>query len=155
VARKPKQPPTQALRPSHFVDVDVFYTPTKRRVASEGRLLSKDITVAEARSLLDADADRLEPKDDGRKRLPVQIYVDDARRMAYRRVSRSARVAPQGVKDNRRERAATSEKEKQRWNKMAKPLWPEYDRKRDVADIIAERTGARFDTVYRALKRPQ
>ena len=141
-------------KPPRVVDEDVVHVPTKRRAALPGRMLAKDLTVAEAKSLLDADTDRLEPKADGRKRTPVSGYSDEERRAAYKRVSKAARMQPANLRKNRSERVDATKAEKQRWNRMAKPLWPgRY--KDQVVDIMVERTGAKDSTMYRALKRPQ
>ena len=90
---------TQPLKIDTVIDEDEVHVPTKRRVALPERMLAENLTVAEAKSLLDADADRLEPKADGRKRKPVPGYGDEERAAAYRRVSKAARVAPEKLED--------------------------------------------------------
>ena len=143
-----------SVKPPKVDDEDVIHVSTKRRVALPDRMLAKNLTVAEAKSLLDADADRLEPKADGRKRKPVPGYGDEQRRAAYQRVSKAARMPPENLKKNRRDRADATKATKQKWNRDAKPLWA-GQWKFQVVDIMVERTGAKYSTMYRALKRPK
>ena len=64
-------------------------------------------------------------------------------------------MPPANLKQNRLDRAAAAKAKKQEWNRMAEPLLEEGDNKKEVANIIVERTGANYNTVYRALKRPK
>jgi hypothetical protein len=97
---------TQRIEPPLVAADDAIHTPVAvRNVALPERLLAKNVTAAEAKSLLDADTDRMESKADGRERKPVKGYSDEARRTAYRRVSKAVPTKREGLDDSRKNNA--------------------------------------------------
>jgi hypothetical protein len=81
-------------------------------------------------------------------------YDADTWRDIHERTAKGLVTQPEALKKNREDRAEARNKEKQRWRKLAKPLWEERSKK-EVAQILEERTGEKFDTIYRNLKRPE
>ena len=80
---EPEATPAAVLAPSTVRDEDTIHAPDAWRVALEAWLLAKKLTVADAKSLLDADAGTLQRHG---KLLPG--YSPEARSAAYERVSR-------------------------------------------------------------------
>jgi hypothetical protein len=143
-------PATQRLSPDRVTDQDtVFVTDAVDTKTPEARLLAADVTMSEIKPVLEAQARVL-----GHGGEPLLGYSKEAMAAVAKRAAKAMRISPEGLKDNRRQRAEAAEQEKQRWVAMAEPLWAGRYKVR-VAHIVAERTGARFSTVYRSLKRPE
>src|SRR5215831_8339233 len=151
-----RQPATQALSPRTVINQSVFYRPLVQIVPPEvTNAQSKGVaetTSTEIKGVLEAMVKAIEHSGDPKS---GQLgYSRDALMTIFTRAARAMRTEVEGLKKNRRQRAMASERKKQHWAAIAKPLWEGRD-KSQVAHIIVERTGAAFSTVYRSLKRPK
>jgi hypothetical protein len=146
-----RQPATQVLSPS-----TVIYAPLVLVVPPE-------VTNAQAKGVAETNSTEIKGvleamvkamKHSGDPKSGLLGYSQDALMTIFTRAARAMRTPVEGLKKNRRQRAEASERKKEHWAAIAKPLW-EGRYKNQVAQIIVERTGAKFSTVYRSLKRPK
>jgi ribosomal protein L9 len=152
-----RQPATQALSPSTFINQSVFYPPLVQVVPPEvTNAQAKGVaetTSAEIKGVLEAMVKAIEHSGDPKS---GQLgYSRDALMTIFTRAAKAMRTQVDELKKNRQDRAEASKREKQRWQKMADSL--EGASKKEAADVISERTGAKFGTVYRSIlkKRPK
>jgi hypothetical protein len=102
---EPEATPAAVLAPSTVRDEDTIHAPDAWRVALEAWLLAKKLTVADAKSLLDADAGTLQRHG---KLLPG--YSPEARSAAYERVSKAAHPRPKALADRDADKKAVADK---------------------------------------------
>jgi hypothetical protein len=152
-----RQPAAQALSPSTVINQNAFHAPLVQLVPPEvTNAQAKGVaetTSTEIKGVLEAMVKAIEHSGDPKS---GQLgYSRDALMTIFTRAARAMRTQVDELKKNRQDRAEASKQEKQRWQKMTDNL--EVASKKEAADVISERTGAKFSTVYRSIlnKRPK
>ena len=152
-----RQPVTQALSASPLINQNVFYAPlvlvTPPEVTNAQAKGLAETTSTEIKGVLESMVKAMEHSGDPKT---GQLgYSRDGLMTIFTRAARAMRTPVDALKKNRQDRAEASKREKQRWQKMADSL--EVASKKEAADLICERTGAKFSTVYRSIlkKRPK
>jgi len=152
-----RQPATQVLSASTFINQNVFHAPLVLVVPPE-------VTNAQAKGVAETTSTEIKGvleavvkviKHSGDPKSGHLGYSQDALMTILTRAARAMRTKVDGLKKNRQDRAEVSKREEQRWQKMADDL--EVASKKEAADRVSERTGAKFSTVYRSIlkKRPK
>jgi hypothetical protein len=134
---------TTHLKPSKVDDKDVIHKSLPQWVPAATR------TADEIKAWLSANAKAR------RHRRPLPGYSEAQLADIEERAAKAMRVAPQELKDNGGQRTDAAKATKQYWNRIAKPVFEAGGNKKEAANFVVERTGAKYSTVYRALKKPK
>ena len=164
--RKPQAGETQVLQPPLVTDPDAFQAPDVAQGLQPPCVVDEETTFAplvqQVPAKIENNADvklvseaAAKAVEHGKKpEAGLLGYDADTWQNIHKRTAKGLKTQPKGLKKNREHRAEARNKEKQRWRKLAEPLW-EGRSKKEVAQILEERTGEKFDTIYRNLKRPE
>jgi hypothetical protein len=138
--------PTQVVRPPFFVNENVFYTPLTQQVPTKERMLGGNITGAELKHVLEANAKALRH---GGKPTTLGYGTDWA--TIQERAAERLRVKSEQLKAHEKDRTAEKDRRRLKWNAMdaaIRKAEPDLT-KRDRAKKIAARLGGSWRVIER------
>jgi|SRR5262249_8448516 hypothetical protein len=139
-------PPTQVVRPPFFVNENTFFAPLVQQVPTKERMLGGNVTGAELKHVLEANAKALRH---GGKPTTLGYGTDWAtiQELAAKRL----RVKSEQLKAHERDRPAEKDRLRRKWNAMdatIRKVEPDLT-KRDRAKKIAARLGGSWRVIER------
>jgi hypothetical protein len=139
-------PPTQVVRPPFFVNENKFFAPLVQQVPMKERMLGGNVTGAELKHVLEANAKALRH---GGKPTTLGYGTDWA--TIQERAAERLRVKSEQLKAHEKDRTAEKDRRRRTWNAMdAKIRKVEPDlTKRDRAKKIAAKLGGSWRVIER------
>ena len=143
-------PPTQVVRPPFFVNENTFFAPLVQQVPTKERMLGGNVTGAELKHVLEANAKALRH---GGKPTTLGYGTDWAtiQELAAKRL----RVKSEQLKAHERDRRAEKDRLRREWDTMAAKFWKD-DRdapKIRIARRIAAKIGGNPDWIARHISK--
>ena len=148
--RREVTPPTHVVRPPFFVNENVFYTPLALQVPTKERMLGGNVTGAELKHVLEANAKALRH---GGKPTTLGYGTDWA--TIQEGAAKRLRIKSEQLKAHERDRPAEKDRLRREWDTMAAKFWKD-DRdapKIRIARRIAAKIGGNPDWIARHISK--
>jgi hypothetical protein len=144
VAAKPG--PTQVVGPPFFVNENEFYAPLALEVPTKERMLGGNVTGAELKHVLEANAKAL--RHDGK---PTTLGYGTDWATIQERAAERLRVKSEQLKDHEKNRTAEKDRRHRNWNAMDAAIRKDEPdlTKRDRAKKIAAKLGGSWRVIER------
>jgi hypothetical protein len=148
--RREVTPPTHVVRPPFFVNKSVIYTPLTQQVPTKERMLGGNVTGAELKHVLEANAKALRH---GGKPTTLGYGTDWA--TIQERAAKRLRVKSEQLKAHERDRPAEKDRRRRKWNAMDAAMRKDEPdlTKRDSAKKIAARLGGSWRVIERHIRK--
>src|SRR5262249_47517533 len=142
--RREVTPPTQTLQPSLFINENKFFPPLVQQVPTKERMLGGNVTGAELKHVLEANAKALRH---GGKPTTLGYGTDWA--TIQERAAKRLRVKSEQLKAHERDRPAEKDRRRRKWNAMDAAIRKDEPdlTKRDRAKKIAARLGGSWRVI--------
>ena len=111
--RREVTPPTHVVRPPFFVNENVFYTPLALQVPTKERMLGGNVTGAELKHVLEANAKALRHGGE-----PTTLGYGTDWATIQERAAKRLRIKSEQLKAHERDRPAEKDRRRREWNAM-------------------------------------
>jgi len=144
--RREVTPPTHVVRPPFFVNENVFYTPLALQVPTKERMLGGNVTGAELKHVLEANAKALRHGGE-----PTTLGYGTDWATIQERAAKRLRIKSEQLKAHERDRPAEKDRRRREWNAMDAAIRKDEPdlTKRDRAKKIAARLGGSWRVIER------
>jgi hypothetical protein len=144
--RREVTPPTHVVRPPFFVNENVFYTPLTQQVPTKERMLGGNVTSAELKHVLEANAKALRHGGE-----PTTLGYGTDWATIQERAAKRLRIKSEQLKAHERDRPAEKDRRRREWNAMDAAIRKDEPdlTKRDRAKKIAAKLGGSWRVIER------
>jgi hypothetical protein len=139
-------PPTQVVRPPFFVNENKFFAPLVQQVPTKERMLGGNVTSAELKHVLEANAKALRHGGE-----PTTLGYGTDWATIQERAAERLRVKSEQLKAHEKDRTAEKDRRRREWNAMDATIRKDEPdlTKRDRAKKIAARLGGSWRVIER------
>src|SRR5262249_50411118 len=139
-------PETYVVRPPLFVNESVIYPPLAQQVPTKERMLGSNVTSAELKHVLEANAKALRHGGE-----PTTLGYGTDWATIQERAAERLRVKSEQLKAHEKDRTAEKDRRRRRWNAMDAAIrkGKPHLTKRDRAKKIAEKLGGSWRVIER------